>query len=105
MGGAGTFAAVGALMVAGREQGKRVSHIIDAGHDFPVEHRKELQRWGTDACFREHEDRLTVRAWNQYNGDDESASKLISGMMNFMLKIDTAFRKETRLTSAFNKSF
>lgn len=77
MGGAGTYAALGALLIAGREQGKRVSHIVDAGNDFPAEHRAELQRWGTNACFKEHQDRLTVRAWNGYNGQDESSCKLV----------------------------
>ncbi|KAI5310040.1 hypothetical protein KEM55_001883 [Ascosphaera atra] len=66
IGGAASFAALGARMVAGKKNGHKVSWIIDAGSDFTQELRDKLEEWGTDIVFRENKDRLTTRGWNGY---------------------------------------
>ncbi|KAI5285592.1 hypothetical protein KEM54_000451 [Ascosphaera aggregata] len=71
IGGAASFAACGARMVAGKEYGQRVSWIVDAGTDFPDSIRESLESWNTAIAFRENADRLTTRAWNGYSKDTD----------------------------------
>ena len=66
MGGAGTYAAIGARLVAGSEHSRSVGWIVDIGSDFPCEFRRTLESWQTSCLFREDESRLTTRAWNGY---------------------------------------
>ena len=71
MGGAASFAAVGARLVAGREFSKSVAWILDAGSDFPPEIRETIQSWDTSCVIRETTDRLTTRGWNGYGPGDK----------------------------------
>lgn len=75
VGGAGTYAALGARLVlsdapAFAKDAKEVSWIVDVGSDFPLQVRKTIDSWNTDCIFREDTARLTTRAWNGY-GDQE----------------------------------
>jgi hypothetical protein len=66
MGGAGTYAAIGARLVAGQKHSASVGWIVDIGADFPNEFRQAIEAWGTSCLFRKDNSRLTTRAWNGY---------------------------------------
>ncbi len=70
MGGAGTYAAIGARLVAGAEFSESVGWIVDMGSDFPVDFRRTIDSWQTSCLFREDRSRLTTRAWNGYGPED-----------------------------------
>lgn len=69
IGGAGTYATLGARLVAGGEYARSVSWIVDVGSDFPSSVRKEINSWQTDCVFRYDNSRKTTRAWNGYGTD------------------------------------
>jgi hypothetical protein len=71
LGGAASFAVIGARMVAGKEYSRSVSWIVDVGSDFPPEVLNELKAWDTDCNFREDLGRLTTRAWNGYGPNEK----------------------------------
>jgi hypothetical protein len=71
IGGAGSYAAVGARLVAGERYARSVSWIVDVGSDFPLEFRSTIESWQTSCIFREDRARLTTRAWNGYSGENE----------------------------------
>lgn len=71
MGGAASFAAVGARLVAGQDHSKTVAWIVDAGSDLPQEMRQTIQSWDTSCMIRETSDRLTTRAWNGYGPNEK----------------------------------
>jgi len=71
IGGAGTYAAIGARLVAGERFSKSVSWIVDVGSDFPSNFRSTIESWQTACLFREDANRLTTRAWNAYSGENE----------------------------------
>lgn len=77
IGGAGTYAALGARLVAGRDESSSVGWIVDVGSDFPATFKTELESWNTSCVFRTNNGRLTTRAWNGYN-DDEARGKNIA---------------------------
>jgi hypothetical protein len=66
VGGAGSYAAFGARLVAGAAHSRSVGWVVDAGSDFPLDIRRMLESWQTSCLFREDESRLTTRAWNGY---------------------------------------
>lgn len=70
IGGAGTYAALGARLVAGHEDANLVSWIIDVGSDFSPEFRMMIESWRTDCRFRVDASRLTTRAWNGYGANE-----------------------------------
>lgn len=70
MGGAGTYASLGARLVAGRGNARLVSWIVDMGSDFPVEFQKMIETWETDCHFRLDTGRLTTRGWNGYGRNE-----------------------------------
>ena len=71
IGGAGTYAAVGARLVAGGENSGSIGWIVDMGSDFPIEFRQLIESWCTSCFFRQDKSRLTTRAWNKYGPLDE----------------------------------
>ncbi|PGH11113.1 hypothetical protein AJ79_05058 [Helicocarpus griseus UAMH5409] len=71
IGGAGSYAVVGARMVAGREHSQSVSWIVDTGSDFPAEIRRIISSWDTACVLRESTERLTTRAWNGYGPNEK----------------------------------
>ncbi|KAK9471756.1 Ribokinase-like protein [Dipodascopsis tothii] len=66
VGGAGTFALYGARTFAGGELAGRVGWIVDAGHDFPPDLRRQLDALGSAMLFRVDSGRKTTRGWNGY---------------------------------------
>lgn len=70
MGGAGSYAALGARLFCPPPRSKSVGWIVDAGSDFPEEIRESIRQWDTRCLLRESSERLTTRAWNGY-GDGE----------------------------------
>ncbi|EEH37179.2 PfkB family carbohydrate kinase (Mak32) [Paracoccidioides lutzii Pb01] len=71
IGGAGSYAAVGARMVAGKEHSRVVSWIVDTGSDFPDEIRRIITSWDSACVLRESAERLTTRAWNGYGPNEK----------------------------------
>ena len=71
IGGAGTYAAIGARLVAGAECSGSVGWIVDMGSDFPHKFRQMIDLWQTSCLFREDKARLTTRAWNGYGPQED----------------------------------
>ena len=65
IGGAGTFAALGARLHSPPPLSATVAHVIDAGPDFPPSIRSTILSWRTNAIWRSRTD-STTRAWNGY---------------------------------------
>ncbi|EPS25428.1 hypothetical protein PDE_00361 [Penicillium oxalicum 114-2] len=78
LGGAASFAVVGARMVAGPMHARSVSWIVDVGSDFPPEALASIKSWGTDCVIREDHSRLTTRAWNGYHPDEKRDFKYLT---------------------------
>ena len=71
LGGAASFAVVGARLVAGSMHARSVSWIVDVGSDFPPQALAVIQSWGTDCLIREDLGRRTTRAWNGYDPNEK----------------------------------
>ena len=82
LGGAASFAVVGARLVAGPMHAHSVSWIVDVGSDFPPATLATIQSWGTHCIIRKDLERLTTRAWNGYHPNEKR------GRSN---KLDTLF--------------
>ncbi|GLA95401.1 hypothetical protein AtubIFM57143_002409 [Aspergillus tubingensis] len=78
LGGAASFAVVGARLVTGREHSQAVSWIVDVGSDFPPDVLDLLKSWDTNCVFREDQSRLTTRAWNGYGPNEKRDFKYLS---------------------------
>ncbi|THC96140.1 hypothetical protein EYZ11_004361 [Aspergillus tanneri] len=74
IGGAASFAVVGARLVAGKDHSRSVSWIVDVGSDFPREILDVIRAWDTDCVIREDQRRLTTRAWNGYGPNEKRAT-------------------------------
>lgn len=70
LGGAGSYAAVGARIFSPPPHCSAVGWIVDCGSDFPPELREAIAAWDTGVLMRETPHRLTTRGWNGY-GDNE----------------------------------
>ncbi|KAJ5166973.1 uncharacterized protein N7482_005754 [Penicillium canariense] len=92
LGGAASFAVVGARLVAGSAHAQSVSWIVDVGSDFPPETLAAIQSWGTDCVIREDHSRLTTRAWNGYHPNEKRGG----------LKPPFSEQQKTRLTRAID---
>ncbi|ROT34824.1 Ribokinase-like protein [Sodiomyces alkalinus F11] len=66
LGGAGTYAAVGARLFSPPPQSSSVGWVVDKGRDFPEELTALIDSWDTSALCRSNTDRLTTRGWNGY---------------------------------------
>ena len=66
IGGAGTFAALGARLAAGIKHAQKVGWIVDMGSDFPPGFKDLIETWHTSCVFRLDSTRLTTTAWNGY---------------------------------------
>ncbi|KAE8320622.1 Ribokinase-like protein [Aspergillus sergii] len=78
LGGAASFAVVGARLVAGKEHSHAVSWIVDVGSDFPSEVLDVINTWGTACVMREDNNRLTTRAWNGYGPNEKRDFKYLT---------------------------
>jgi hypothetical protein len=67
LGGAGTYAALGARLVAGSRNMDLVSWIVDKGSDFSEDLVRQIDTWQTSCLYRTDDSRLTTRAWNGYD--------------------------------------
>ncbi|KAJ5135415.1 uncharacterized protein N7515_004693 [Penicillium bovifimosum] len=78
IGGAASYAVVGARLVSGSKHARSVSWIVDVGSDFPAETFDVITSWRTDCVFREDHSRLTTRAWNGYHPDEKRDFKYLT---------------------------
>ncbi|PLB43588.1 PfkB family carbohydrate kinase [Aspergillus steynii IBT 23096] len=78
LGGAASFAVVGARLAAGKELARSVSWIVDVGSDFPQEVLNTIKAWDTDCMIREDPGRLTTRAWNGYGHNEKRDFKYLT---------------------------
>ncbi|KAL4970250.1 ribokinase family protein [Aspergillus stella-maris] len=78
LGGAASFAVIGARLAAGQEYSRSVSWIVDVGSDFPPEVLEEIKAWNTDCVIRNDPGRLTTRAWNGYGPNEKRAFKYLT---------------------------
>ena len=70
IGGAGSYAAIGARLFRKPRFSHLVGWIIHVGSDFPPDLLKQIKSWETDVNLIETNDRLTTRAWNKYGVDE-----------------------------------
>lgn len=77
IGGAGSFAVVGARLVAGSAHAQSVSWIVDVGSDFMLETLAVIKSWDTNCVIREDHGRLTTRAWNGYHPNEKRGMSLV----------------------------
>lgn len=79
-GGGGLFSTLGSAIVATSDNkylqcknenlSKRIKFIIDCGKDFPHDIIKSMiDPWNVGIIYRENENRLTTRGYNEYDGD------------------------------------
>ncbi|KAG2415274.1 hypothetical protein HFD88_006465 [Aspergillus terreus] len=78
LGGAASFAVVGARLVAGREHSQSVSWIVDVGSDFPSDVLEVINSWDTACVIRKDPGRLTTRAWNGYGVNEKRDFKYLT---------------------------
>ncbi|KAJ5450211.1 uncharacterized protein N7458_006660 [Penicillium daleae] len=78
LGGAASFAVIGARLVSGAAHARSVSWIVDVGSDFPPEALAVIRSWDTDCVFRKDHSRLTTRAWNGYHPDEKRGWSTVS---------------------------
>lgn len=69
LGGAGTFAVVGARIVGGKSRARLIGWVVHTGHDFPCAAREELDSWNVNTNYIDTPDRATTRARNVYSGE------------------------------------
>ncbi|KAL2824923.1 Ribokinase-like protein [Aspergillus cavernicola] len=95
LGGAASFAVIGARLVAGIEYARSVSWIVDVGSDFPSEVLDVIKKWDTDCLFREDPGRLTTRAWNGYGTNEQRAFRYLTPK----LRLEPYMLSESQLAS------
>ncbi|KAJ9614592.1 hypothetical protein H2200_002729 [Cladophialophora chaetospira] len=78
IGGAGTYAALGARLAASIRHAHLVSWIVDMGSDFPPHLKQLISTWHTDCTFRLDTRRLTTTAWNGYGQNEYRAFKYLT---------------------------
>lgn len=70
-GGAGTYAMVGASIVAvNKELSSRIYWIVDRGFDFPSKLTSQLNSWNTNIHYRDDKSRNTTKGLNTYVAND-----------------------------------
>lgn len=67
IGGAGSYAAIRARLVAGNINSRRIRWIVGVGSDFLPEHHCTISSWQTACLFREDRTRCSTRALISYN--------------------------------------
>lgn len=78
IGGAGTFAALGAGVLVSKKERRKVGFLCDEGFDFPASVSEELYQWGLGIVSRKDQFRVTTKAWNKFVNDDERLFKYLS---------------------------
>ncbi|KAE8355013.1 Ribokinase-like protein [Aspergillus coremiiformis] len=96
LGGAASFAVVGARLVAGQEHSRSVTWIVDVGSDFPSEVLDVIHAWDTACVIRQDNSRLTTRAWNGYGPNEKRDFKYLTPKLRlepWMLSDSQVFSK------------
>ena len=78
LGGAGSWSALGARLFSPPPQSKSVGWVVDAGSDFPVDLRENIESWETSCVLRETPDRKTTRGHNVYGENEERGESAVS---------------------------
>lgn len=86
IGGAGTYAIVGARIASGRKYNKQITGIIDQGKDFPHDVINALDNWDTGIKYRYDPARLTTRGLNTYDVDNTRHFRYLSPKKRIELK-------------------
>ena len=66
LGGAGTYAVMGARLIAGTARSKSIGWTVHEGHDSPAAVKEQIESWDTSCNFVPTPDRGTTRASNVY---------------------------------------
>lgn len=77
LGGAGSYAVLGARLVCGPKRSSDIGWTIHQGFDFPEAVKRQIDTWHTSCNFIQTPDRLTTRALNVYR-QNEFRGRLIS---------------------------
>ncbi|KXJ95396.1 Ribokinase-like protein [Microdochium bolleyi] len=75
LGGAGSYAALGARLFSPPPSSRSVGWIVDKGSDFPDSVEEAILAWDTSVLLRPTPDRLTTRGWNGYDEHQNRAFK------------------------------
>jgi hypothetical protein len=78
LGGAGTYATVGARLFYPEEYSKNVGFMVHTGSDFSQETREEIESWKSGSHFVNTPDRETTRGSNVYVNDIRCKNILVS---------------------------
>ena len=74
LGGAGSYAAMGARLFRKNPHSCQVSWVVHRGSDFPAEALAEIKSWGTRCHLVETPKRLTTRGLNIYKRGEQRGS-------------------------------
>lgn len=77
LGGAGSYAALGARLIAGEARSRAVGWTIHEGDDFPEALEEQIASWETNCNWIRTPHRLTTRGLNVYK-QSEVRGKLAS---------------------------
>ncbi|KAL8791907.1 MAG: hypothetical protein Q9195_005483 [Heterodermia aff. obscurata] len=70
LGGAGSYAVLGARLVCGPKRSNDIGWTIHQGSDFPEAVKRQIDTWRTSCNFIETPNRLTTRALNVYSQNE-----------------------------------
>ena len=76
LGGAGSYAALGARLFRQAADSRLVSWTVHTGSDFPEELRQEIDSWRTSCNFISTPERLTTHALNIYSENEYRGTQL-----------------------------
>lgn len=82
LGGAGSYAILGARLICGAKRAKSIGWTIHEGCDFPEAVKNQIEGWNTSCLFVKTPHRLTTRALNiyrqhEFRGTVDSTIKMI----------------------------
>lgn len=78
IGGAGTFAALGAGLHLAYKDRFKCGFILDEGYDFPPETHEEMMAWGLGIMVRKDVNRQTTVGWNQFVNNETRMFKYLT---------------------------
>lgn len=90
LGGAGTFAAVGARLFLSTNDAKNVGLIVHEGGDFPIAVRNEIDSWGLGVKYIATPERNTTRGRNFYSQDNVKGK--LQGHRTACMKLTVSFQ-------------
>ncbi|KAM5507810.1 hypothetical protein McanMca71_001079 [Microsporum canis] len=101
VGGAGSFAAIGARIAAGKDHSRSVGWIVDTGYDFPEHVRDLIASWETHCVFREDMNRQTTKGWNGYEANEKRVFKYLTPKIQI---VPETLTEELVLSNTFHMS-